>query len=187
VAALKAELIERIAHLVVAETPVDQIGIITGLTAAEVILLKDKDECKRQVAVIMGEQIEEAQNLNNGWDAVENQAIGIVLDNLRWNKDPKFALAAAAQANRAVRRGRSGNQALNASNGARAVINLQMNFVKMLENSTQKQVEQNVQFEKKMIDCLEPTKIEAMLEPAQSPADDDEALPGFDLIAGAAE
>ncbi len=181
---LKTELIERVAQLTISEVSNIQIGMITGMSVAEVVQLKETAECKRQVAILMGEQLEEEQNLNNGWDAVENQAIGIVLDNLKWNKDPKFALQAAAQANRAVRRGKVGNQALNAANGARAVINLQMNFVKMLENSTQKALQQDVQFEKKMVDCLEPTKIEALLD---TKVEVEDLLPGFDEVVEAAE
>jgi len=178
------ELLERIANLFVAETPVAQIAMVTGLEIAEVTQLKETPECKRQIAIIMAENIEDAQNLNSGWDAVETTAIGIVIDNLKWNKDPRFALAAAAQANKAVRRGRAGNHALNATNEVRAVINLQMNFIDHLQKATHTTSNTTVELERKMVDCMEPTKIEKLLEgPEKQTEDADNILPGFEMAA----
>ena len=186
----KIELLEKIANLIVAETPMDQIAMVCGLSEQEVILLRDSDEGKKSVAIVMAERIEDEQNTNLGWDAVERDAIGIVLDNLKWNKDPRFALAAAAQANKAVRRGKNPNVPLDASNGVRAVINLQMNFVKHLEKSTQEaRVIDETAFEQKMVDCMEPAKIESLLEAGlkKVTVDDEDELPGFDSLAIAAQ
>ena len=185
----KIELLEKIANLTVAETPTDQIALVCGLSEAEVDLLKDSDEGKKAIAIVMAERIEDEQNTNLGWDAVERDAIGIVLDNLKWNKDPRFALAAAAQANKAIRRGKNVNAPLDASSGVRAVINLQMNFVKHLEKSTQEaRVIDETAFEQKMVDCMEPTKIESLLEAGRKKeVDNAEELPGFDALAIAAQ
>ena len=101
---LRDELLNRVARFLVMEAPTHQIAIATGLTEEKVSKLADTQLVKDKMASLQSEQLDQADKLRRGWDAVEEEALGTVLHTLQANPDPDYALRAAAVANKAERR-----------------------------------------------------------------------------------
>jgi len=126
-------LLERVAKLVAAEVPVNQIALASGLSAAQVEVLVDSDQFRAKLVEQQEQQFAQAEKMNRGWDAVEEEALGNVLEVLSQNPDPDYALRAAAVANRATRRG-ANNRAIDAGHAQQsAVIKLNVAFVNQLQ------------------------------------------------------
>lgn len=66
--------------------------------------VRNTDAYKKAYAEKAAERVERAVAMEEGWDGVEQLGIEKVLDALAFNVDPRFALQAAAIANRAQRR-----------------------------------------------------------------------------------
>lgn len=131
---LRQELFSRIAKYEIMEVPDGQIVRALGLKDDKRLQqIRELPDYQAMVERLQIEALEQAQTLNQGWDAVEDEALGTVLETLRANPDPEFALRAAAMANKAVRRGNRGNQALPGGAVAATVINLSTTFVQRLQ------------------------------------------------------
>jgi hypothetical protein len=109
---IRQELFSRIAKYEIMEVPDGQIARALGLNEKRLQQIRELPDYQAVVERLQIEALEQAQTLNQGWDAVEDEALGTVLETLRANPDPEFALRAAAMANKAVRRGNRGNAAL---------------------------------------------------------------------------
>jgi hypothetical protein len=96
------------------------------LTVPAVELIKLTPEYLQAYSEKTNERLNRAMDVEEGWDAVEEAAIAKTMDALKYNADPRFALQAAAVANRAVRRTPTAHKVLDASR-SNAMIILSMN------------------------------------------------------------
>ena len=125
---------EKIANLMALEVPQKQIAIAVGLSDGRISQIKDDPEFQELFAAKVVENAERHGILNDGWDAVEAQALSIVNANLGWNKNPDFALRAAMVANKAQRRGQlNTGPSIAAQAGARVILNLNPQFINKLQ------------------------------------------------------
>ena len=87
----------------------------------------------------LAERTQRQIDLEEGWDAVEEKALASILETLQYNRDPRFALGAAAIANKAVRRTPGGNgKVINAAKAGNVIV-LQMNnkFVQKVQQQSE--------------------------------------------------
>lgn len=164
------DAIERLASMIAAGIPQTQIAEALGLSEGRISQLKDTDEFRTALAEKQAAKFEEQQELNDGWDSVERRALKVVVDNLKWNNNPDFALKAAMVANRATRRG--GNQTLPTNMGSHAVINLSVNFLQKLQGLRMPAMESDevsetgeVNSPSKTSDLMSPDGIATLLAP----------------------
>lgn len=88
---------------------------LSDLTIADILLLsieqvvacRASPEFKEQYAAEADRSIQAQIDRDEGWDALEEEAVSQLLQNVKVMRDPKFALMAAATANRAIRRKQS--------------------------------------------------------------------------------
>lgn len=129
----KRQTFEKIAGMLVIGVPDVQIAEVMSLSAGRIAQIKQSDEFKPFLAEAATERLQEQAEINEGWDKVEREALKIVTDVLKYNKNPDYALKAAMVANRATRKGSVGNQPLPTAMGERVVIHLNANFVGKLQ------------------------------------------------------
>lgn len=125
-------LFDRIAKLVSMEVPARQISMATGVSSTKIAEVIGNQEVVKRVEKIATENLEKADLVNTGWDAVEEEALGTVLEQLQVNQDKEFALKAAAVANKAQRRG-NGNQSISDRPNATATIELNIAYIEKLQ------------------------------------------------------
>ncbi len=130
--ALADELIERVAKLVSMNVPNRQIAAASGIHADKIAEIIKLPKVQEKIQILTVEQLEETEVVNQGWDTVESEAVGTVLEQLRAVPDPDYALRAAAVANRAQRRGIV-NETITGKTSAVAVIELSAVFIEKLQ------------------------------------------------------
>jgi hypothetical protein len=122
--------VAKMLSLGVAESDVAE---VVGVTPAAISQLKTRADFAEVFSAEMSRVYEEQRELNEGWDSIEKKALRVIDDNLKWNKNPDFALRAAMVANKANRRG-SQNQPIDVGRmGSRAVVQLNVAFVNKLQ------------------------------------------------------
>lgn len=132
---METKHVEKIAKMVMANVPQNQIAAACGVSESRISQLMETNEYKsieQEVAVL---KFEESQLINQGWDSVEAMGVKSTIIALRNNPDPEFALKAAVVANKAIRRGTFNNNPIPQSAGVRAVIHLNPVFVDKLQQS----------------------------------------------------
>ena len=160
---LRAELIERVAKYATMLVPNEQIARATGLNTDQLAKVMALPEYTAAVETLSAEQLEQHDTLNRGWDAVEDQAVAVVLQTLQANPDPDYALRAATMANKAVRRG-AGSNPLQGNTSAVAHISLPVMFVQHLQQLAIGTVNVNLATESKRVDTLGAGDVERMLQ-----------------------
>lgn len=160
---LRAELIERVAKYANMLVPNDQIARATGLNTDQLAKVMALPEYTERLEAITTEQLEQHDTLNRGWDAVEDQAVAVVLQTLQANPDPDYALRAAAMANKAVRRGAGANP-LQGNTSAVANISLPVMFIQHLQQLAIGAVNIGLSSEAKRVDTLNPGDVERLLQ-----------------------
>lgn len=128
---LERAKLEKMARMVLFDVPEEQIARAVGMP--EITDALESKEFKDILSSVSTEYFEHNQQLNDGWNSIEALALGTIVENLTWSRDPDFALRAAAVANKAHRRGDVSQQPINGQAGARAVINLTANFIDKLQ------------------------------------------------------
>lgn len=88
-------------------------------TVAEIKVTSD---FRTAYAEKLSERANRAIDLEEGWDAIETQAIIRTMESLKFNTDPRFALQAAAIANRAQRRSPAPNRTIDASRAGNMIV-----------------------------------------------------------------
>lgn len=164
---------------------------LTDQAISEVLLLsleqvhscRESEEFKKKYAEVAEDQIQKQLDLAEGWDAVEESAVKQVLQTLEYNRDPKFALAAANVANKAERRKqvRDKAPALDASKvagGAQIIVlKLNQNFINNQRDGDDAKLIDVTTFDKnniprKQVDLPSPKAVEEFLMPVkQTPKD----------------
>lgn len=127
------EKFERIATLLAQGVDREQVALAVGMRVSELEGLEDDERYRGVAQKVVLEHIEAEQDLNRGWDAVEEKALSTLLQHMQIKKDPDFMLRAAAVANKAQRRNLSVDPGRNAplamAAGARVVIQLNTQFL----------------------------------------------------------
>lgn len=154
--------LEKIAKMIVFGVPQNQIATACGISESRISQIKDTEEYKLAEQVVASEQFEEEQLINQGWDGVEALGINRVVQALKNNPEPEFALKAAAIANKAVRRGKFRNNPIAQSAGVKAVINLNQTFVNRVNKDSNDMIE-HLNANKKTTNFLAPDKVQALL------------------------
>lgn len=126
------KLYERIANMMVLQVEHDQIAEAMGVSLEILEQIKIREDFTKVFDRVV-KQYDEQLEIDTDWNTVESRALGIVKDNLAWNKDPEYALKAAGIANKAARRNGGGNQPLPAKVGTRIHINLSGSFVDQMK------------------------------------------------------
>ena len=135
IAKMETKHVEKIAKMVMANVPQNQIASACGVSEGRISQLMETNEYKcieQELAVL---KFEESQMINQGWDSVEALGVKSTIVALRNNPDPEFALKAAVVANKAIRRGTFNNNPIPQSAGVRAVIHLNPVFVDKLQQN----------------------------------------------------
>lgn len=81
-----------------------QIAAALFLSDEQILAARKSTAFKKKYAEDAETAIQAQIDRDDGWDAVEERAIKNVLESLEYNRDPKYALGAAAIANKAIRR-----------------------------------------------------------------------------------
>lgn len=161
---VKDRIVERVATLLAMGVRQTQIATAMGLSEGRISQLASSEEVQAKRAEIEQERLERDDELNQGWDAVENESVATVLQYVRQANDPEFALKAASVANKAARRHQSSlGGPINGHPNAHAVINLSAVFIDRLQNMRIGPVE--IDKEMHRIDALPVTQVERLLAP----------------------
>lgn len=101
------------------------------ITVEQVLLVRQTEEFKKAFAAKSQERQQRLMDLEDGWDCVEEKALNAVLENLEYNRDPRYALLAARTANSATRRSpSSAGRVIDATRGSNVIVlSLNQNFV----------------------------------------------------------
>lgn len=130
---MKTKYVEKIAKMVIANVPQNQIATACGVSESRISQLMETDEYKYIEQEVASVKFEESQLINQGWDSVEALGVKTTILTLQNNPEPEFALKAAVVANKAIRRGTFNNNPIPQSAGVRAVIHLNPVFVDKLQ------------------------------------------------------
>lgn len=179
--------LEKIARMAAFEISQAQIARALGLTEGRISQIVETDEYKNVLASISTEYFEQNQSLNDGWDTLEANALNNLLTNLAWNRDPEFALRAAAVANKANRRGDVSNRTIDGQTGARAIFHLTTHFIEKLqqnfygsENGKDKSKENGTEkLVQKQSDFMVPERVEKLFVKQDNKKTDSNALLDF--------
>ena len=163
--AIKQKLYERVAQLYALEVPLSQIAIATGLTVENVGEIVAMPEVRQQASAFASDQMERFHTLNDGWDTLEELAVGRMLIHMNASPDPEFAAKVAQMANRAERRGVRHNRTIEGQVGVPAVVHLNQTFVTKMEaagNAVNMQPQERA-IEQKKTDVMNPQQVENLL------------------------
>ncbi len=125
----------KIAKMAMFEVPQVQIARAVGLTEGRISQILITDDYRDVLAELSTDYFEQNQTLNDGWDTLEANSLKCLMDNLKWNNDPDFALRAAGVANKANRRGSAANRTIDGQAGARAIFHLTANFIEKCQQN----------------------------------------------------
>jgi len=132
---METKHVEKIAKMVMANVPQNQIAAACGVSEGRISQLMETNEYKIIEQSVAVAKFEESQLINQGWDSVEALGVKSTIVALQHNPDPEFALKAAVVANKAIRRGTFENNPIPQSAGVRAVIHLNPVFVDKLQQN----------------------------------------------------
>lgn len=158
------ERYEKIANMVIMEVPQVQIAAACNVSPGRISQILEEEAFKEVFAALQVEELQKHKDINDGWDFLENKAVGGLMEVLAYNKNPDLLLRVAAVANKAQRRGSKNNAPIDPQRlGARVVINIQPQFVQKLEAGMAR-VSSNLQsVPAKQLDMLAPGQVEKLL------------------------
>lgn len=165
---VRDRLVERVAVLAAIDTPQRQIAAAVGLTEGRISQIVNTPAVAARIAELRGEKLEQNKMLNDGWDSLEEESLGVALEYMKTVKDPEYALRAAKVANSANRRSNGGvmNGVINGHGGAQATISLSAIFVERLQVMQVQSAE--LSEERHIIDAMPVNEIESLLAPPET-------------------
>lgn len=176
------EQFEYIANMLLVGVAQRDIAEATGLSEGRITQIKDTEEFQTIYQQTALAKLAEMENQNTLWNNIEAQATKVVVENLKWNKNPDFALRAAMVANKAQRRGKHVNTPIPATQaGSRVHLQLNTTYVQKIQqiNVTRQEAPRAEHAEHgsepvsqqiaqgqvvKEIDVLPPKQVEALLQ-----------------------
>lgn len=139
------------------------------LTIEQVLGCKNTEEYKKKYAEVAEEIIQAQIDRDEGWDAIETRALEVVFETLKYNRDPKYALSAAALANKAERRNSSGKGPHIIDNSGQTnnviVLNLNKTYVNNVNETGVGGQAKVINQPQKRNDLPSPKIVEALLAP----------------------
>jgi len=140
---------------------------IFNVDEKQILQLTQSDEYNKALGKVVEEEFTKSQLLDKGWDGVEEMAMANVVNALRHNPDPDYALKAAGLANRAIRR--NGNMKQNTpiqvNQNLQAVIHIQPDFAKTLQDNYLVEDIRENKVQKKITNALNPAAVKNLLRP----------------------
>jgi len=127
--------LEKLAKMILVGVPQKQIASSLNLSEGRISQIIITEEYKTAESKVAAVKFQEAELINKGWDGIEARGIKRVLDEMKHNPDPEFALKASIAANKALRRGDFKNNPIVADRGVKAVIHLNPVFVEKLQQN----------------------------------------------------
>lgn len=172
-------MLEKLAKLAYDGASTKAIAQCFNVEEGQILEIIETPEYRKQLAGVTEDNLEKAALLDMGWDGVEEYAISSVLNTLQNNPDPDYALKAASLANRAIRRNGKmrQNKTIEVNNNLQAVIHIQPEFAKTLQNNYLINDVSKEEFKKKITNALNPREVKALLMPDGVNKHDDD----FDL------
>lgn len=129
-----------------------------GLSEDDYDKLNSRDEVKSAILEAETRRMETSTIMDAGWDTIENQAMSIVLEAVKYSKDPEYSLRAAAVANKAIRRRREDAKLANQMQVGEyktvnniSVINLPKMLIQNLQNQTQQDINEQLELQQQAI------------------------------------
>lgn len=162
-----SKIMEQIAHMDIVGVSHAQIATTLGVDESrisQVCALETYAQIKQQIVT---EKSQYNRDINDKWDNLEKVALNNVTEAMKYNKDPDFNLRVASVANRAARKGGTGQPSINNVPGMRVAISLPITFVNMIRENggmlmTKKPGDQTGQLSQKF-DILKPHEVEETL------------------------
>ena len=146
-----------------------QIADVLLLTIEQVVAVKGTEEYITKYAEEAETAIKAQIDRDEGWDAVEQAALNSVREALKYNRDPKYALSAAALANKAERRtGQSKGPHVIDNSGQTTnviVLNLNRNYVNKTQTDMVDVTPKVIDQPRKRSDLPSPKMVEQLLAP----------------------
>ena len=146
---------------------IKSMAAVFNLEESQILQLVETPDYRAELSTISIEEFDKSNIVDQGWDAVEEMSISNVIDNLRMNPDPDFALKAAALANKAIRRngsaGNKQNTPIQVNTNLQAVIQIQPAFAKTLQDNYLIEDVKEEKLPKKIVNALNPTKVKQLL------------------------
>jgi hypothetical protein len=167
---VSAMKMEKIANLKLEEVPEAQISFVSGLEIADLLRLYEMKAFKNIYGKKLDGKLAARRAFDNGWDAVEENAIERTLELMAKNGDPDFLLRAAFTANKAQRRRVAGNKPIDARQNGHAVVNLSLKFVSNANTMNITPMREKP-IPKQQKSIISPGRVEALLT-----SDDSEAI-----------
>lgn len=131
---LQEQILERLLRFALMGVPETQICHALGLDKERVQMLLQSAAFQARMIAAIEATSSESKTINDAWQALEGDALDNLLQHMKRNNDPEFALKVAATANKAMRRGVGDSRVINPVSGAmQAVINLPAIFVEKLQ------------------------------------------------------
>lgn len=176
------DLADKVVRLRLQGVADEQIILICALDQQEFDLLTSHSDYQKVSAKLEAEPFQRYSDLDEGWDSLEEQALGNLLEVTKYTRNPDLMLRVASIANKATRRN-TGRRLLPLEperQGARVVIELQRSFVSRLQTVAENVAAQGlVRSASKQVNILPPQKVEILLN--QPTKDEEELFAGIDL------
>lgn len=170
------ELLQRIAWMAAHDVSAVQIAAAFGISEEKLALIRGTDEYASALQKVLLQKHAREIDTEDDWDSIEKQALSVVKENIRFNRDPDFALKVARVANDATRRAtqRFGGGNVAPPVGGVVVVQLQQAFADrmsagMLKVSTPVAKAEGIE---KQVDMLEPSHVERMMGSGGNPVDE---------------
>lgn len=168
---MNPQILEKLARLQVMGVADEEMCQIAGVAKDVLDGVFATSEFLEIAARIKGEQYVQMEQVNRGWDAVEEFAVAKVMETLSGGfADPDYALRAAVLANKANRRGKNGlgvhqNAPLVIQPGLQSVIQLHVNLVnKLQQNLEVTERTSRPALQQKEVNCLNPAQAKSILQ-----------------------
>jgi hypothetical protein len=129
--------LEKVAKMVLYEVPNHQIAAACGMSESALSQLIATDEFRQQLELTATSHFQEQEVMNQGWDSIEQLALGHLVEAMQTRPDAEFSLKVAAVANKAHRRGNLNHTPIQGNAGVRTVIQLNAQFVDKLQQNFQ--------------------------------------------------
>lgn len=146
-----------------------QISAALFLSDEQILAARNSTAFKKKYAEEAEAAIQAQIDRDEGWDGVEEKALKAVLETLDYNRDPKFALAAAAMANKATRRkgGQTDPKVIDHSQPQTNIIVLSMNRTFVQKNQQINVGQRSADIPQKRSDLPSPKSVAELLAPVQ--------------------
>lgn len=176
------EKLQKLARMELHGIAREQTAMALGVSESRISQVILTDEFLEHAQTVAGENFQQNELINKGWDGIEALGIKRVVQALQQDPEPEFALRAATFANKAQRRGGFTNQPISQAAGVRAIVQLNSTFVQKLQQNfnIEKQDNSAMVENQKDSNFLGAKAVQDLLQRPQVEAKED-LIPAFEL------